>query len=80
MCATNHTCAPSPTSFPWQLALHAPDAIAHALGSNALGNGGNLQLVVLSACFTERLGEAIHTAGVPIVLAWSTKVTRREVK
>jgi hypothetical protein len=57
-----------------QLEAVDPTTLAQLLGSHSAVNGGGLELVVLNGCRSEALGRACHTAGVPYVVCWCTKL------
>lgn len=58
-------------------ALESPTAIASMIGSFSRAYGGTLELVVLSACCTGQLARLLVDAGVPYVVAWTTRVDTR---
>ena len=49
-----------------------PNEIAEMLGAHSPRSGGRLELVFLNGCCSEELGRAVHAAGVPVVVCWST--------
>ena len=55
-----------------QLSTVQPETLAEMLGAHSPQNGGRLELVFLNGCCSEELGRAVHAAGVPVVVCWST--------
>lgn len=60
------------TSEDGTLAAVQPADLAAVLGAHAPRNGGCLELVFLNGCHSKALGAAVHAAGVPYVVCWST--------
>ena len=57
-----------------ELEVVGPEVLATILGRATPSHGGCLELVVLNGCCSEPLGRAAHSAGVPTVVCWETKV------
>jgi hypothetical protein len=55
-----------------EIATVRPDELAEMLGAHSPRSGGRLELVFLNGCCSEELGRAVHAAGVPVVVCWST--------
>ncbi|KAL1498462.1 hypothetical protein AB1Y20_013787 [Prymnesium parvum] len=52
-------------------AVHPPDLV-DMLAAHAPCNGGELELVFLNGCHSDALGRAVHEAGIPFVVCWTT--------
>lgn len=55
-----------------EIATVRPNELAEMLGAHSPRSGGRLELVFLNGCCSEELGRAVHAAGVPVVVCWST--------
>ena len=60
-----------------QMILRDPIELAKMLGAHGARQGGPLCFAVLNGCYTDKLAQAVHDAGVPAVLGWRTKVEDR---
>ena len=50
------------------------DSLVELIKTEAAGNGGTIELAVLGACETEKMGRALRKAGVPHVVCWRSEV------
>jgi len=57
-----------------KLDLQPPESLVAMLSAHAPCNRGSLTCIIINGCCTERIGRALHDAGIPVVICWRSKL------